>query len=210
MPAPERGVGRNDERARGDARGGVAVPRPDDRRRDDRWNAPRGGGYDYRNNDRYRGDDRYRYNGGARLIVPVRPLPHYYGSGGRFSVYFGLGSGYLFGSPYAGRVYGYVGPHTYGARIYYGDVRLMVRPRDAAVYVDGYYAGVVDDFDGDTFRAVYTVRFTKAVYVLHAFQKKSKRGTTTLKAELDLIDQRLKRAREDYEQWAGSEKPKSR
>ncbi|MFN7983870.1 MAG: PEGA domain-containing protein [Vicinamibacterales bacterium] len=148
VPAPERGVGRNDERARGDARGGVAVPRPDDRRRDDRWNAPRGGGYDYRNNDRYRGDDRYRYNGGARLIVPVRPLPHYYGSGGRFSVYFGLGSGYLFGSPYAGRVYGYVGPHTYGARIYYGDVRLMVRPRDAAVYVDGYYAGVVDDFDG--------------------------------------------------------------
>ncbi|MFO1097879.1 MAG: type II toxin-antitoxin system RelE/ParE family toxin [Xanthobacteraceae bacterium] len=69
---------------------------------------------------------------------------------------------------------------------------------------------VVDDFDGDTFRAVYTVRFTKAVYVLHAFQKKSKRGTTTLKAELDLIDQRLKRAREDYEQWSKSEKPTSR
>ncbi len=35
---------------------------------------------------------------------------------------------------------------------------------------------IVDDFDGDTFRAVYTVRFAKAVYVLHAFQKKSKRG----------------------------------
>ena len=38
--------------------------------------------------------------------------------------------------------------HTPTVRIYYGDVRLMVRPRDAAVYVDGYYAGVVDDFDG--------------------------------------------------------------
>jgi phage-related protein len=69
---------------------------------------------------------------------------------------------------------------------------------------------IVDDFEGDTFRAVYTVRFAKAVYVLHAFQKKSKRGVATPKAELDLIDQRLKRAREDYEQWSKSEKPTSR
>ncbi len=69
---------------------------------------------------------------------------------------------------------------------------------------------VVDDFDGDTFRAVYTIRFSKAVYVLHAFQKKSKRGIATPKAELDLIDRRLKRAREDYEQWSKNEKLKSR
>ncbi len=69
---------------------------------------------------------------------------------------------------------------------------------------------VVDDFDGDTFRAVYTIRFAKAVYVLHAFQKKSKRGIATPKAELDLIDRRLKRAREDYEQWSKNEKLKSR
>ncbi|MDB5393100.1 MAG: phage-related protein [Rhodospirillales bacterium] len=61
---------------------------------------------------------------------------------------------------------------------------------------------IVDDFDGDTFRAVYTVRFAKAVYVLHAFQKKSKRGAATPRTELDLIDQRLRRAREDYEQWS--------
>jgi hypothetical protein len=46
-------------------------------------------------------------------------------------------------------------------------------------------------------------------YVLHAFQKKSRHGIATPKAELDLIDQRLKRAREDYEQWSKSEKPKS-
>ncbi len=65
---------------------------------------------------------------------------------------------------------------------------------------------IVEDFDGDTFRAVYTVRFAKALYVLHAFQKKSKRGTTTPKAELTLIDQRLRRAREDYEQWSNSGK----
>ncbi len=69
---------------------------------------------------------------------------------------------------------------------------------------------IVDDFDGDTFRAVYTVCFAKAVYVLHAFQKKSKRGVATPKAELDLIEQRLKRAREDSEQWTKREKPTSR
>jgi phage-related protein len=71
-------------------------------------------------------------------------------------------------------------------------------------------AEIVDDFDGDTFRAVYTVRFAKAAYVLHAFQKKSKRGAATPRTELDLIDQRLRRAREDYEQWSKSEKPISR
>lgn len=46
---------------------------------------------------------------------------------------------------------------------------------------------VVDDFDGDTFRTVYTVRLEDAVYVLHAFQKKSKRGIATPKHEMDLI-----------------------
>src|SRR6202165_4327733 len=61
---------------------------------------------------------------------------------------------------------------------------------------------VVDDEDGDTYRAVYTVRFAGAIYVLHAFQKKSKRGIATPKTELDLIKQRLKRAREDYERWS--------
>jgi phage-related protein len=66
---------------------------------------------------------------------------------------------------------------------------------------------IVDDFGGDTFRAVYTVRFAGVVYVLHAFQKKSKRGVATPKADLDLIEQRLKRAREDYEQWSRREKP---
>jgi phage-related protein len=76
-------------------------------------------------------------------------------------------------------------------------------------YGDAGVLEVVDDFDGATFRAVYTVRFAKAVYVLHAFQKKSKHGIATPKAELDLIDRRLKRAREDYEQWL-SATPRSR
>jgi phage-related protein len=51
---------------------------------------------------------------------------------------------------------------------------------------------VVDDFDGDTYRAVYTVRFADAVYVLHAFQKKSRRGRETPRYELELIRQRLR------------------
>jgi phage-related protein len=68
---------------------------------------------------------------------------------------------------------------------------------------------VVDDFDGDTYRAVYTVRFRKVVYVLHAFQKKSTRGIQTPKRELDLIKQRLNRASEEYEQWQRSERKPS-
>jgi len=68
---------------------------------------------------------------------------------------------------------------------------------------------VVDDFDGNTYRAVYTVGFARVVYVLHAFQKKSKRGAATPKVELGLIDQCFKRAREDYKQWSGNVKPKT-
>ena len=67
---------------------------------------------------------------------------------------------------------------------------------------------IVDDFDGNTYRAVYTVRFAHVVYVLHAFQKKSKRGAATPKAELDLIALRFRKAREDYDQWQKNGKPK--
>lgn len=53
---------------------------------------------------------------------------------------------------------------------------------------------VVEDFRGDTYRAVYTVRFGNAVYVLHCFQKKSTRGIETPKPDMDLIRERLKAA----------------
>jgi phage-related protein len=53
---------------------------------------------------------------------------------------------------------------------------------------------LVDDFDGDTYRAVYTVRFVSAVYVLHAFKKKSKQGIKTPQSDIDLIKRRLKEA----------------
>lgn len=53
---------------------------------------------------------------------------------------------------------------------------------------------VVEDWKGDTYRAVYTVRFSAAVYVLHCFQKKATKGIATPKPELDLITSRLKAA----------------
>ena len=53
---------------------------------------------------------------------------------------------------------------------------------------------VVSDFRGDTYRAVYTVRLTGKLYVLHAFQKKSKKGVATPRFEIELVRQRLKRA----------------
>lgn len=58
---------------------------------------------------------------------------------------------------------------------------------------------IVEDHRGDTYRAVYTVRFAAAVYVLHAFQKKSKSGIKTPQEDVRLIAQRLKRAQQDYE-----------
>ena len=60
---------------------------------------------------------------------------------------------------------------------------------------------IVEDDDGNTYRAIYTVKFAKAVYVLHAFQKKSTKGVSTPKREIDLIVQRLKRAEEHYAEW---------
>ena len=55
---------------------------------------------------------------------------------------------------------------------------------------------VVEDWDRSTYRAVYTVRFEGVVFVLHIFQKKSKRGAATPKADIDLIHQRLKAAKQ--------------
>ena len=53
---------------------------------------------------------------------------------------------------------------------------------------------VVEDYMGDTYRAVYTVKIADAVYVLHCFQKKSKSGIETPKHEMDLIWDRLRAA----------------
>ena len=69
--------------------------------------------------------------------------------------------------------------------------------RDAKVMTGFGGAGVVEivkDYRGDTFRAVYTLRHAGVVYVLHAFQKKSKSGRETPRRDMDLIKQRLREA----------------
>jgi phage-related protein len=58
---------------------------------------------------------------------------------------------------------------------------------------------IVEDHRGDTYRALYTVRFERAVYVLHAFQKKSPRASKTARTDIELIGKRLAAAREHYE-----------
>ena len=58
---------------------------------------------------------------------------------------------------------------------------------------------IVESQLGDAFRAVYTVRFAKAVYVLHCFQKKSPSGIRTAKTDVELIGKRFELARADYE-----------
>lgn len=63
---------------------------------------------------------------------------------------------------------------------------------------------IVAPFFGDTWRAVYTVRFQDVVYVLHAFQKKSKSGIATPQKDIELIRQRLAAAEKDYKERRGS------
>ena len=85
-------------------------------------------------------------------------------------------------------------------------VQLGGRPDNATVMQGFGGAGVLeikDDFDGDTYRCVYTVRYAEAVYVLHAFQKKSTRGIKTSKNDIQLVRDRLVRAEEHYKATYG-------
>jgi phage-related protein len=59
---------------------------------------------------------------------------------------------------------------------------------------------VVESSEGNAYRAVYTVRFAHAVYVLHCFQKKSPSGIRTAKTDIDLVHQRLKAAAQHYQE----------
>lgn len=58
---------------------------------------------------------------------------------------------------------------------------------------------IVESFEGNAYRGIYTVRFEGFVYVLHTFQKKSPSGIKTAQTDIDLVSERLKRAREHYE-----------
>src|ERR1035437_9712751 len=83
-------------------------------------------------------------------------------------------------------------------RVQYGDTPPAVKP------LRGFGSGVLEvleDEAGGTYRAVSAVRFKGRVYVLHAFQKKSKHGIATPKSELDLIRKRLGWAAELQAEW---------
>ena len=62
---------------------------------------------------------------------------------------------------------------------------------------------IIEDFRGGSYRAVYTVKFEKIVYVLHCFQKKSKQGIKTPPRDMEIIKGRVKRAEEDYKARKG-------
>jgi len=66
---------------------------------------------------------------------------------------------------------------------------------------------IIERHDGNTYRAVYTVRLADAVYLLHAFEKKSKRGIATPKPDLDLIKRRLQQAEVHDKDWTKRGKP---
>lgn len=88
---------------------------------------------------------------------------------------------------------------TFGYALY--AAQLGERPPEAKPLKGFGGAGVlevIEDYRGDTYRAVYTVQFAGTVYVLHVFQKKAKHGIGTPKQELDLIKERLKRAESLY------------
>ena len=65
---------------------------------------------------------------------------------------------------------------------------------------------IVEDEAGSTYRAVYTVKLADVVYVLHAFQKKSKRGLKTPPREIEKVRSRLKEAEQHYAQWKTRQK----
>lgn len=68
---------------------------------------------------------------------------------------------------------------------------------------------IVEDYDGNSYRAVYTVKFARVIYVLHVFQKKSKSGITTPPREIERVKARLKEAEKDYAKWTDEQKPKN-
>jgi phage-related protein len=66
---------------------------------------------------------------------------------------------------------------------------------------------IVEDYEGSTFRGVYTVKYAGAVYMLDAFQKKSKKGARTPQRDLDRLNKRLKAAEEHNKKWQSSRQP---
>ncbi len=90
----------------------------------------------------------------------------------------------------------------------YGDKYVAARPLRG--YGGAGVLEVVDDHEGNAYRLVYTVRYSDAVYVLHAFQKKSTHGIATGRRDVDLISARLELARGLHEQRTSTTKGATR
>jgi Phage derived protein Gp49-like (DUF891) len=88
--------------------------------------------------------------------------------------------------------------------------RLSRAPSDPATFLSFHLKNGIwshgSHYDGNTYRAVYTVRFKAVVYALHAFQKKSPRGIKTAQVDVDLVKRRLRIAQQDYEVRYGKAK----
>jgi phage-related protein len=80
--------------------------------------------------------------------------------------------------------------------VQYGDTPNSAKPLKG--YGGAGVLEIVEDYDGDTYRSVYTVSFRNAVYVLHVFQKKSKHGIATPKQDLELVRRRYHIAQRHY------------
>ena len=80
----------------------------------------------------------------------------------------------------------------------------ILNPAQIKILIDIEFV-VVEDYDGDTYRAVYTLKLRGAIYVPHAFQKKSTRGIATPRREIELIKSRYARAREHHAAHYGTQ-----
>jgi len=90
-----------------------------------------------------------------------------------------------------------------GYALYQAQVGLKHRDAKRLRGLGGNIVEISSRHDGDAFRVVYTVRFKSAIYVLHAFQKKAKRGIATPKQEIDLVRRRLEAAQKHYDENYG-------
>ena len=102
-------------------------------------------------------------------------------------------------------------PETVQAKI--GRALLKVqygsKPASAKILSGFHGAGVLEiraDYDSDTYRAVYTVRFAEAVYVLHTFQKKSRHGIQTARQDIDIVQARLKQAEATHQEFIADQR----
>jgi phage-related protein len=124
------------------------------------------------------------------MLVP----PYYYHAGSKIKPVEWIGSSYKDFKAFPDEVKDHMGYALHLAQI--GDKHEDAKPLKG--FGGAGVLEIVSDYVGDTYRAVYTVKFALAIYVLHVFQKKSKTGIKTPLMDIELIQRRLKLAELDY------------